>query len=561
MEAYRRRNPDKPQLNWIAVTNEQMEEMITKIPNGASPGPDGILPCLLKAAKRSVARMLGAIARASLDTGELPDILKEALVSPIHKGGSTSDPAQYRPVCLTSHVGKTMERMVREAMVGHMEVMDKMDKSQHGSRQGRSTLSQLLEHHDEIVKMLETGQNVDVIYLDFAKAFQKCDHGLLLHKLKSLGITGKLARWIGSFLAGRKQRVVVDGQTSTSYTVTSGVPEGTVLGPLLFLIYVHDLGDDITSTKAKYVDDMKVKKAVKKEEDVEELQDDLEKLYCWAENNSMQFNGKKFQVVRYGPNKDIKDETTYFTENTKEVIERFETLRDLGVILSDTGKFEDHVEHVEKKVRQKIGWVLRTFYCRRPEFMKTLWKTLILPHIDYASQLWMPIKSMQIQKVEKLQKDFLRRIPMLRTQNYWQQLNTMKMISIQRRLERYRIIYMWKVLEGSVPNCGVEVKEEGRTGRRVNLPKIETKAAADVKALREQTFQVNGAQLFNSLPVSIRNMTKCPIDDFKEKLDKYLEKVPDEPRMPGLVPGGCTMMAAASNSILDQGRRERRPGL
>ena len=150
---------------------------------------------------------------------------------------------------------------------------------------------------------------------------------------------------------------------------------------------------------------------------------------------------------------------------------------------------------------------------------------------------------------------------MLRTQNYWQQLNTMKMISIQRRLERYRIIYMWKVLEGSVPNCGVEVKEEGRTGRRVNLPKIETKAAADVKALREQTFQVNGAQLFNSLPVSIRNMTKCPIDDFKEKLDKYLEKVPDEPRMPGLVPGGCTMMAAASNSILDQGRRERRPGL
>ena len=135
--------------------------------------------------------------------------------------------------------------------------MEKMDSCQHGSRKGRSTLSQLLEHHDEIVKILEKNENVDSIYTDFEKAFQKCDHGKMMHKLKSLGVTGKLARWIQNFLARRKQKVVVEGRTSSPYLVLSGVPEGTVLGPLLFLIYLSDLGENISAIKKVYVDDTK----------------------------------------------------------------------------------------------------------------------------------------------------------------------------------------------------------------------------------------------------------------------------------------------------------------
>ena len=107
------------------------------------------------------------------------------LIAPIHKGGTTLDPANFRPVSLTSHIAKTGERIIRERLVGYLEYIDKMDKSQHGSRKGRSTLSQLLEHHNEIIKMLENGENVDSIYLDFSKAFDKCDIGILLHKLKA----------------------------------------------------------------------------------------------------------------------------------------------------------------------------------------------------------------------------------------------------------------------------------------------------------------------------------------------------------------------------------------
>ena len=405
-EALRRRNPPNPQLTELFFDHMEVYDAIKKIPNGSSPGPDGVPPCLLKKGGTSVALMLNNILKSSFDSGEIPDILKLGLISPIHKGGSTSDPANFRPVSLTSHVAKTGERIIREKLVNYLEFINKMDGSQHGSRKGRSTLSQLLEHHHEIIQMLENGKNCDSIYLDYAKAFDKCDIGILMHKLKSLGVTGKLARWIYNFLAGRKQQVVVNGVTSNVTDVISGVPQGTILGPILFLIYISDIGDSINSLKKVYVDDTKVKKGIKSEEDVEDLQADLEKLYTWAKENNMVFNGTKFQVMRYGNDEELKNNTNYFTEETSEIIERFENLRDLGVIMSDDGSFDEQIIKVVKKVRQKTGWILRTFYSRNQELMKTLYKSLVVPHVDYCSQLWMPTKAINIQAIEKLQKDF-----------------------------------------------------------------------------------------------------------------------------------------------------------
>ena len=337
------------------ITKDDVIEAIEKIPNQAAPGPDGVVPCLLKKAKSSVARMLADIYQQSIETGEIPEIMKMGLISPIHKGDSASDPANFRPISLTSHLAKTEERIVRKTLVGFLEVNDKMDPNQHGSRQGRSTLSQLLEHHHEIVEILEKGENVDCIYTDFSKAFHKCDLGILMHKLKILGITGRLARWIFSFLSSRKQKVVVDGISSKNTNVTSGVPEGTVLGPLLFLIYISDIGENITSSKKVYVDDTKLIKPVKNESDVEDMQKELDILYEWAEENNMKFNGKKFQVVRYGKDENLKNETLYFTENTENIVERQEVVRDLGVMMSDDRSFKDQIEKGAKKVKQKTG--------------------------------------------------------------------------------------------------------------------------------------------------------------------------------------------------------------
>ena len=143
---------------------------IEDIPSGASPGPDGVPPSILKRAKVNIARMLENIFKSSLEDGEIPEILKLAFVTPVHKGGSRAQPVQYRPISLTSHVIKTLERVLRKSLVGFLEWQGKMDPNQHGSRSKRSCLSQLLEHQEEILRILETGENVDVIYLDFLKA-------------------------------------------------------------------------------------------------------------------------------------------------------------------------------------------------------------------------------------------------------------------------------------------------------------------------------------------------------------------------------------------------------
>ena len=242
------------------------------------------------------------------------------------------------------------------------------------------------------------------------------------------------------------------------------------------------------------------------------------------------------------------------------VIEQFSSLRDLGVILSDDGNFSEHVDHVCKKVRQKIGWLLRTFSKRENWFMKQIFNSLVQPHIDYCSQLWLPNKAGEMEKIEKLLKDFTARIPWLREESYWKTLEILKMNSEERRLERYRIIYTWKVLEGLVPNCGIETvgdknspeEETDRLGRRCKVPK--TKSLR--KSQREQSFQVGGPKLFNSLPSSVRNITKCSIEDFKEKLDNFLTNIPDEPKIGGLIPGASDQLTAGpSNSIPDQIKR------
>ena len=253
--------------------------------------------------------------------------------------------------------------------------------------------------------MLERGENVDLIYLDFAKAFDKCDIDLLIHKTKALGITGKVGRWIHSFLTARKQNIVVNGTKSKDSNVLSGVPQGTVLGPLLFLIYIADIGENVKGKLQVYVDDTKLKKPINNEIDVESLQEDLETLYSWAEENNMKFNGTKFQLLRFGDNNDIKDDTIYFRDNMSNVIDQFETVKDLGIIMNNQANFNDHLEKAVRKSRQKMGWILRTFQSRKKWFMKPMFKSLVIPHLDYCSQLWMPINGAGVHSLEKVQSD------------------------------------------------------------------------------------------------------------------------------------------------------------
>ena len=229
--------------------------------------------------------------------------------------------------------------------------------------------------------------------------------------------------------------------------------------------------------------------------------------------------------------------------------------------MNNKADFSDHVDKVCSKTSQKSGWVLRTFSCRSTQFMKTMWKTLIQGHIDYASQLYQPLQSGNLTRIENLFKTFTKRIPEVRELNYWERLQKLKMNSQQRRFERYRAIYIWKVLEGLVPNPGVLMGEPGPKGRLVKIPPLCPRSTARVRTLREASLNVHGARLFNSLPQSIRNMTNCDISMFKEKLDIFLSKIPDQPKIGNLTPDCCDQLTAQpSNSLVDRIRQETARG-
>ena len=551
----------------ILFNYQDIRDSIDELSSKAASGPDGVPAVLLKKCKDEVSFPLEMIWKKSLETGDIPEIFKLAHVIPLHKPGlNRSSPASYRPVSLTSHLVKTFERVVKKNLQRHLEVCMKINDAQHGFRNQRSCLSQLLQHHDAVLRGLEEGANVDTVYLDFSKAFDKVDKGILCRKMKKMGIHGALGEWIFSFLSERRQVILANGEASSCSEVLSGVPQGTVLGPLLFIILINDIcQSDIESIISLFADDTRLTKMIKNESDIENFQSDLDKVYQWSTDNNMIFNSTKFEVLKHGKNEDLKDDYNYLTPNNENLIERKEVLRDLGVLRNDKANFDDHINKVCTTVNQKVGWVLRTFQNRQLYFMKLIWKQLIQAHIDYCSQLWQPTQSSSLQRIENLLKKFSKKIPSIRNENYWNRLKIMKMNSQQRRLERYRIIYTWKALDGLVPDCGISMKydHESRNGRVCAVPSIATKASERIKTLREQSLQVHGPKLFNCLPSKIRNLSKCGIETFKEELDLYLANIPDQPYIGNLIPTSTSQCTGRpSNSLVDQvrDRRRGRPG-
>ena len=448
-------------------------------------------------------------------------------------------------MALTSHIIKVFEKVVRQHIVNYIEERNLLNPNQHGFRSGRSCLSQLVQHYDKIIKLMEEGKNVDVVYLDYAKAFDKLDFGITLQKLHQLGISGRVHAWIKAFLSERHQVVHVRGSKSAMEPVVSGVPQGSVIGPLLFLVLLGDIDEKVkTAAVSSFADDTRVMGQVRNIDDTRDLQLDLDAIYDWSTANNTQLNAEKFECVRYGYNKEIKESTSYKASDGAD-IQAKDTVKDLGILVCSDGTFGEQIGNVVLSANLKCAWILRTFRTREKKLMLTLWKSLILPVLDYCCQLWSPTAVGQINALEKVQMSFLKKITGV-TGTYWQQLAAVNIYSLQRRRERYIVIYIWKVVEGLVPNFGISVLNNSRHGRYCVVPHIKTTAPVRIQNLRFASLSVNGPRLFNAMPNCVRNMTNCSIDAFKNALDKYIRAVPDEPRVAGLVP----FCSESSNSLL-----------
>ena len=343
---------------------------------------------------------------------------------------------------------------------------------------------------------------------------------------------GEVLKLVEDFLKERTQRVKVDGVKSREEKIISGVPQGTVLGPVLFLVMIDDITDVVRDTKVAssiFADDTRLSMEINTEDDVEEFQDIMNKIKEWGKNNNMKFNAKKFELIRYGKNEELKDNTVYFGPDMKDVIERKENTRDLGVIINDKLNFNDHVDKVVQNTKRKMGLLSRTFKGREKGLMMKLWKTYCIPVLDYASPLYVnPEKKTQLKRLENLQRQWTKKIEGMNQMSYWERLKSTKLNSIERRNERFLIIYTWKILEGLVPNPGIEHTQNQRRGRVLKKPPV-SKKNADVRNAKENSITVKAVNLFNSLLPELRNVTECSTLAFKNLLDSVLSEIPDTP--------------------------------
>ncbi|CAM4651613.1 unnamed protein product, partial [Lepidochelys olivacea] len=285
----------------VDITISEVEEKLKQFNGTKSGGPDNLHPRILKELAHEIASPLARFFNESVNSGVVPYDWRIANIVPIFKKGKKCDPGNYRPVSLTSVVCKVLEKILKK-VIKDTEVNGKWDKIQHGFTKGRSCQTKLISFFEKVTDFLDKGNAVDLIYLDFSKAFDTVPLGELLVKLEKMGINRKIERWIRNWLKGRLQRVLLKGELSGWREVTSGVPQGSVLGPILFNLFITDLGTKSGSMLIKFVDDTKLGGIANLEKDRDTLQEDLDDLVNWSNSNRMKFNSEKCKLMHLGIN-------------------------------------------------------------------------------------------------------------------------------------------------------------------------------------------------------------------------------------------------------------------
>ena len=416
---------------------------------------------------------------------------------------------------------------------------------------------------------------MDSIYIDLSRAFDKAGHGLLIRKLKKIGVCGRLLQYCINFLTGgRTQRVLANRELSDYLPVDSGVAQGAALSPVFFSVFIADIGRIIQQKQEEwrskqeetlpaetvenvwsllFADDNKISGAIKTNKDMGKVQEVLEAVYKWVTDHGMAINASKTFAIRVGT---VATEGENYKAPGGEDIKFVQDSRDLGIQVGAKGDFKKHISMVVAKCKQVSAWLLRTFRNRNQLFMKFLYRTYIGPHLDYASQVWGPTTLQELDSLESVMRSWTRRIPSLQGLHAWDRLEKIQMSSVQRRMERYLCIYSWKMISGFVSsNEGVREKW-GTRGRTLEVPGL--KGSQRTKPLRQASFTYRSAKLYNTLPRHIRDYGGAggTVQEFKTLLDGYLSKIPDQPRdlLGGYLPAPVDIHTGTNSNSIEHWR-------
>jgi len=502
-------------LSSIEVDEARVRKELDGLKPGKSAGPDGMHPRVLIETKEEVVKPLTHIFCKSLREGTVPSRWKEAIVVPIFKKGQRHEPGNYRPVSLTSVCSKMLERIVREALLDHLDQNRLLTDAQHGFRAGRSCVTQLLSVTEEWTKWIDDGIPFDCAYLDYRKAFDSVPHVRLLHKLHCLGVRHNVHEWIRSFLTDRKQRVRVDSALSSWSTVTSGIPQGSVLGPTLFVCFINDLpGIAQSSSVMLFADDTKVYAPVQSVEKVDSLQTDLNSIMQWAQSWQLPFNTGKCKVLHFGRNN---PGCSYSLGELEEIKDEDEE-KDLGITFDQSLDFSRHIGQVCRKANGRIGIVRRTFLNVKPRTFAQLYKTFIRPVVEYGQVVAHPMFRKDEDKLEAVQRRATRLVNGMEDREYPERLKELRLPTLRYRRKRADVLQVYRIVHGvdDLPLTHFfEAAQRGTT--RGHCHKIQKKHCRS--KLRQESFSQRVVTHWNNLPEAV--VTSEKVNTFKARLERW----------------------------------------
>jgi hypothetical protein len=516
-------------------------------------GTDNVHPYVLVECCDTLSIPLSLIFRHSFEAGQIPSLWSQANISPIFKKGDKTYAENYRPISLTSVPCKVMERLARDEFLDYLCLNNLISPSQHGFVYSKSCATNLLEAFDTITAALSNNFEVIILLLDFLKAFDKVVHDLLLEKMRAYGFDDESINWTKAFLSNRTQRVVIGKSVSDWRDVLSGVPQGSVLGPLLFLIFINDMPTIVSHLCKLFADDTKLIAIIKDDQDRVQLQLDIDALVNWSKSWLMNFNEGKCKVLFFEKRKsnelnlafncaDNDDPNCFVDPHNRHqrftmqdsfgiphILEESTVERDLGIQVDNRLDWSSQIDHAKAKAYAALGRLKRTFVNWTPYTFRILFTVFVRPHLEFCATVWSPSNMGDIASLESVQKKATKLVPSIRSLHYADRLAVLNLPTLEHRRIRGDLIQFFKCQSGinkvKWSNPPLPHPSLFATGPANNIRGHDhriVREAASNSNHRENFLTNRVIHRWNQLPSDIVKATST--QSFKNKLDAFIEK-------------------------------------